>query len=113
LHILAGRLQGDAPEPPIGTGGSPPPIAKMTAQIGTVGVVTYRFLRLAPSLAGRVPLGKLPLPDDAALVRRLLDHGILHNLHVSRDSVRTSQFCDYLYARIGRWRTRKAADQWP
>jgi hypothetical protein len=75
---------------------------------------TDRFRRLTPSLAGRVPLAELPLPDDdAALVRRLLDQGILHNLHVSRDSVHSGQFCDYLYARIGRWRTRKAANQWP
>jgi hypothetical protein len=34
-------------------------------------------------------------------------------LHVSRDSVRTSQFCDYLYARIGRWRTSKIPGLWP
>ena len=47
------------------------------------------------------------------LVCRLLDQGILHDLQVSRDSVRTGQFCDYLYARIGRWRTRKAPDLWP
>jgi hypothetical protein len=72
-----------------------------------------RFRQLTPSLAGCVPLAGLPLPGDAALVRRLLDQGILHNLHVSHDSVHTGQFCDYLYARIGRWRTRKAADQWP
>jgi hypothetical protein len=73
-----------------------------------------RFRRLAPSLAGRVPLAGLPLPDDdGSLVCRLLDQGILHDLQVSRDSVRTGQFCDYLYARIGRWRTRKAADLWP
>jgi hypothetical protein len=71
-----------------------------------------RFRRLAPSLAGRVPLTRLPLPD-ADLVRRLLDQGILHDLHVSGDSVRTRQFCDYLYARIGRWRTSKALDLWP
>jgi hypothetical protein len=73
-----------------------------------------RFLRLAPSLAGRVSLDGLPLPDaDADLVCRLLDHGVLHDLQVSRDSVRTSQFCDYLYARIGRWRTGKAPNVWP
>jgi hypothetical protein len=72
-----------------------------------------RFRQLTPLLAGRVPLAELPLPADFALVRRLLDQGILHDLQVSRDSVRTGQFCDYLYARIGRWRTRKAADLWP
>lgn len=71
-----------------------------------------RFRLLMPLLAGRVPLAEMPLRDDA-LVRRLLDQGILHNLQVSRDSVGTGQFCDYLYARIGRWRTRKAADLWP
>lgn len=72
-----------------------------------------RFRRLAPSLAGGVSLAGLPMPDDAAFVRRLLDQGILHDLRVSRDSVSTDQFCEYLYARIGRWRTRKAADLWP
>ena len=73
-----------------------------------------RFRRLAPSLAGRVPLAGLTLPnDDAVLIHRLFDQGILHNLHVSRDSVLTGQFCDYLYARIGRWRTRKAPNLWP
>ena len=73
-----------------------------------------RFRRLAPSLAGRVPLAALTLPnDDAVLIHRLFDQGILHNLHVSNDSVLTGQFCDYLYARIGRWRTRKAPNLWP
>jgi hypothetical protein len=74
---------------------------------------TERFRRLAPSLAGGVSLAGLPMPDDTALVRRLLDQGVLHDLQVSRRSVRTGQFCDYLYARIGRWRSRKAADLWP
>lgn len=72
-----------------------------------------RFRQLAPSLVGRVPLAGLPRPDDTALVSRLLDQGVLHDLHVSHGSVHTAQFCDYLYARIGRWRTRKVADRWP
>lgn len=72
-----------------------------------------RFRRLAPTLAGALPLAELSASDDAALVRRLLDQGIVHDLQVSHNSVRTNQFCDYLYTRIGRWRTRKAANLWP
>ena len=70
--------------------------------------------RLAPRLTGRVPLSAMALPaGDAALVRRLREQGALFDLHVSPDSVPTGQFCDYLYARIASWRTRKAPGGWP
>jgi hypothetical protein len=73
-----------------------------------------RLRRLAPKLTGRVPLSSMALPDeDAALVRQLLDQGALFDLRVSADSVPTGQFCDYLYARITRWRTRKPSGRWP
>jgi hypothetical protein len=70
--------------------------------------------RLAPVLTGRVPLSELGLSDeDAALVRRLREQGALYDLRVSPDSVPTDAFCDYLYARIACWRTRKAKERWP
>jgi hypothetical protein len=70
--------------------------------------------RLAPSLTGRISLTALALSDDeAALVLRLHGQGALFDLHVSPDSVPTGQFCEYLYGRVGRWRTRKAPKLWP
>jgi hypothetical protein len=73
-----------------------------------------RLRRLAPGLTGQVPLGAMALPEeDAALLRTLREHGVLFDLRVSADSVPTRQFCDYLYARITRWRTRKPLDRWP
>lgn len=73
-----------------------------------------RLRRLAPGLTGRVPLSAMALPDeDAALLRQLREQGVLFDLRVSTDSVPTGQFCDYLYARITRWRTRKSPARWP
>jgi hypothetical protein len=73
-----------------------------------------RLRRLAPGLTGQVPLSALALPEeDAALLGTLREHGALFDLRVSADSVPTRQFCDYLYARITRWRTRKPPDLWP
>jgi hypothetical protein len=73
-----------------------------------------RLRSLAPRLTGRVPLSELALPaEDAALVARLREQGAVFDLHVSPDSVPTGQLCDYLYARIASWRTRKAPDRWP
>jgi hypothetical protein len=51
--------------------------------------------------------------EDAALLGQLQEQGALFDLHVSADSVPTRQFCDYLYTRITRWRTRKSPDLWP
>jgi hypothetical protein len=73
-----------------------------------------RLRQLAPGFAGRVPLGSMALSDeDTALMRRLREQGVLFDLRVSADSVPTGQFCDYLYARITRWRTRKPPGRWP
>jgi hypothetical protein len=73
-----------------------------------------RLRRLAPGLTGQIPLSAMVLPEeDAALLRTLREHGALFDLRVSADSVPTRQFCDYLYARITRWRTRKSRDRWP
>lgn len=73
-----------------------------------------RLRRLAGRLTGRVALSEMSLSDeDAMLVQRLREHGMLFDLHVSVDSVPTAEFCDYLYARIARWRTRKAPGRWP
>jgi hypothetical protein len=73
-----------------------------------------RLRRLAPGLTGQVPLSAMALPEeDAALLGTLREHGALFDLRVSADSVPTRQFCDYLYARITRWRTRKPPDLWP
>jgi hypothetical protein len=76
--------------------------------------VAERLRRLAPKLTGRVPLGAMALTDeDAALLRQLQEQGALFDLRVSADSVPTRQFCDYLYARIKRWRTSKPSNLWP
>lgn len=73
-----------------------------------------RLRQLVPHLTGRVPLSALALPaEDSATLDRLREQGALFDLHVSPDSVPTGQFCDYLYARIGAWRTRKAPAAWP
>ena len=73
-----------------------------------------RLRGLLPRLTGRAPVSAMALPDeDAALVQRLREQGALFDLHVSPDSVPTGQFCDYLYARIASWRTRKASGRWP
>ncbi len=73
-----------------------------------------RIRRLASASNGRVPLSAMELPDeDAALVRLLQAQGVLFDLRVSADSVLTGQFCDYLYARITRWRSRKRPARWP
>jgi hypothetical protein len=73
-----------------------------------------RLRILVPRLTGRVPLSAMALPDeDAALMQRLREQGALFDLHVSPGSVPTGQFCDYLYSRIGSWRTRKAPGRWP
>ncbi len=73
-----------------------------------------RLRRLAPRLTGRVSLSAMELPtEDAALVQRLREQGALFDLHISRSSVPTGQFCDYLYARIRAWRTRKDPAAWP
>lgn len=73
-----------------------------------------RLRRLARGLTGRVPLSAMALSDeDAALVRQLREQGLVFDLRVSADSVPTGQFCDYLYARITRWRSRKAPRSWP
>jgi hypothetical protein len=73
-----------------------------------------RLRRLAPALTGRVPLSAMALPDeDAALLWHLQEQGALFDLRVSADSAPTRQFCDYLYARITRWRTRKSPGRWP
>jgi hypothetical protein len=73
-----------------------------------------RLATLAPSLTGRVPLGRLGLPtEDAALLIRLHEQGAVFDLHVSADSVPTARFCDYLYARVASWRTWKPLEQWP
>jgi hypothetical protein len=73
-----------------------------------------RLRQLAPSLTGRVPFSAMTLSDeDAALMRHLREHGALFDLHVSPNSVPTAQFCDYLYARITCWRTRKSPGRWP
>src|SRR6185437_1204942 len=50
---------------------------------------------------------------DTVLVRQLREQGLLFDLRVSADSVPTGQFCDYLYARIVRWRSCKDPDRWP
>jgi hypothetical protein len=71
-----------------------------------------RLRQLAPRLTGHAPLSALP-DGDAAIVRRLLEQGAVFDLHVSPGSVPTGQFCDYVYARITHWRTRKALDRWP
>jgi hypothetical protein len=76
--------------------------------------VADRLRRLVLGLTGRVPLSAMVLSnEDAALVRQLREHGVLFDLRVSDDSVPTVQFCDYLYARITRWRTRKSPGSWP
>jgi len=73
-----------------------------------------RLHQLVPHLTGRVPLSALALPaEDSATLDRLREQGALFDLHVSPDSVPTGQFCDYLYARIGAWRTCKAPAAWP
>lgn len=73
-----------------------------------------RLRQLAPHLTGRVPLSALALPtEDSAILDRLREQGALFDLHVSPESVPTGQFCDYLYARIGAWRTRKTPAMWP
>lgn len=73
-----------------------------------------RLRRLIPRLTGRVAVSALALSqEDAALVQRLMEQGALYDLHVSPDSVPTPQFCDYLYARITCWRTRKSPARWP
>jgi hypothetical protein len=73
-----------------------------------------RLRSLAPRLTGRVPLSEMPLTaEDAALLARLQEHGAVFDLHVSPGSVPADEFCDYLYARIACWRTRKAPDRWP
>jgi hypothetical protein len=73
-----------------------------------------RIRRLVPSLTGRIPLSAMALSDaDAMLVQRLREQGAVYDLHVSADSVPTGQFCDYLYARIACWRSRKPPDRWP
>lgn len=73
-----------------------------------------RLRRLKPELTGRAPLSAMALPDeDAVLLRQLREQGALFDLRVSADSVSTRQFCDYLYARITRWRTSKSPDRWP
>ena len=73
-----------------------------------------RLRSLAPRLTGRIPLTEMALPaEDASLVARLREHGVVFDLHVSPDSVPVGQFCDYLYARIACWRTRKAPHRWP
>jgi len=50
---------------------------------------------------------------DSAILRELKEKGVLFDLHVSADSVSTGQFCDYLYTRVGAWRTRKSLSAWP
>jgi hypothetical protein len=73
-----------------------------------------RLRQLAPRLTGRVALSALALPaQDSATLDRLRQQGALFDLHVSPGSVPTGQFCDYLYARIGAWRTGKAPAAWP
>ena len=73
-----------------------------------------RFRQLAAGLTGRVPLSAMALPEeDVTLLAQLWEHGALFDLRVSADSVSTPHFCDYLYARISRWRTRKSPDRWP
>jgi hypothetical protein len=73
-----------------------------------------RLRRLTPWLTGQVPLSAMALPEeDAALLQRLREQGALFDLHVSPDSVPTGQFCNYLYARIACWRTRKSPSRWP
>jgi hypothetical protein len=73
-----------------------------------------RLRQLAPRLTGRVPLSALALSaEDSATLDCLREQGALFDLHVSPDSVPTGQFCDYLYARIGAWRTSKAPAVWP
>jgi len=73
-----------------------------------------RLRRLRPTLTGRVSLGEMALQgEDSILVQRLQKQGVVFDLRVSRDSVLTGQFCDYLYARIACWRTRKRSSRWP
>jgi hypothetical protein len=73
-----------------------------------------RLRRLAPVLTGRVPFSEMGLTEeDAALLRQLREQGVLFDLRVSADSVSTRQFCDYLYARVARWRTSKSRARWP
>jgi hypothetical protein len=45
--------------------------------------------------------------------KRRKEKGALFDLHVSADSVSTGQFCDYLYTRVGAWRSRKSLTAWP
>ena len=73
-----------------------------------------RLRQLAPRLTGRIPLSEMALTaEDASLLVRLREHGVVFDLNVSPDSVPAGQFCDYLYARISAWRTRKHPAAWP
>jgi hypothetical protein len=92
----------------------PPMLVLDGMQLPVAPAEADRLRRLVPRLTGRVPLSAMALPDeDAALVQRLQEQGALFDLHVSTDSVHVAQFCDYLYARITSWRTRKAPGRWP
>lgn len=92
----------------------PPMLILDGLELPVAPAVADRLRRLAPGLTGRVPLSAMALPaEDAALLATLRDHGAVFDLRVSADSVPTRQFCDYLYARITRWRTRKPPDRWP
>jgi hypothetical protein len=94
--------------------GNPPALILDGLELSVTPAEADSLRRLIPRLTGRVPLSALELPDhDAGLLNRLRDQGALFDLHVSRDSVPTGRFCDYLYARIAHWRTHKAPDRWP
>jgi hypothetical protein len=73
-----------------------------------------RLSVLTPRLNGRLVLEQAACTtDDAALIRRLHEAGAAFDLPVSDDAVPVNPFCDYLYARISGWRSRKHPDQWP
>lgn len=84
----------------------PPMLIVDGLELSVTSVQADRLRQLTRGLTGRVPLSAMALSDeDAALLRQLREQGLLFDLRISADSVPTGQFCDYLHARIARWRT--------
>ncbi len=93
------------PQPMCTLGGLQVPLTKAEAE---------RLLVLAPRLNGRLPVEEVAqTAEDATLIHRLHEAGAAFDLPISENAVPVDQFCDYLYARISGWRTRKRPDEWP
>jgi UDP-N-acetyl-alpha-D-muramoyl-L-alanyl-L-glutamate epimerase len=73
-----------------------------------------RLSVLSPHLKGLFSFDEVAVePGDEALILKLQAGGVVFDLPLNADSAATSQFCDYLCARVRGWRMSKRREDWP